>query len=85
VESGDQQRANGAIYMLGFVIECHLKALLLERHPNLSGAVDPARLSKSDKEVFGLLYSHELDDMLGFLPEIEKKLSGLTLVSGKPS
>ena len=73
--SGQNARATGAMYMGGFVIECLLKALLLERHRNLQGPVDPATLSVSDKEVFRLLYvSHELDAMLGFLPEIEKKL-----------
>src|SRR4051812_15718910 len=66
-ESGDSARATGAMYMGGFVIECLLKALLLERHANLQGPVDPSRLSLSDKEVFRLLYvSHALDEMLIF-------------------
>jgi hypothetical protein len=83
LDSGKQERANGAIYMAGFVIECLLKALLLERHQNLQGKVNPATLSKSDKEVFDLLYSHDLDDMVGFLPEIETKLSGVRTESGR--
>lgn len=83
LNSGDQDRANGAIYMAGFVIECLLKALLLERHRNLQGTVNPATLSDSDHEVFGLLYSHALDDMLGFLPEIETKLKGVRTKSGR--
>ena len=70
------------MYMAGFVIECLLKALLLERHPNLGRPVDPAKLSDSDREVLGLLYRHELDDMLGFLPEVEKKLSIIKTQSG---
>jgi hypothetical protein len=82
LDSRKQQHANGAIYMAGFVIECLLKALLLERHPNLQKPVDPAKLSRSDLEVFQLLYSHDLDDMLGFLPELEKKLSGVKTESG---
>jgi hypothetical protein len=82
LETRKQERANGAMYMAGFVVECLLKALLLERHPNLQKPVDPARLSKSDREVHELLYKHELDDMLGFLPELEKKLSTVTTKSG---
>lgn len=82
LNSGDPERANGAIYMAGFVIECLLKALLLERHPNLQRPVDPARLSASDREVFELLYRHDLDSMLGFLPELEKKLSPVKTKSG---
>lgn len=81
-DSGHRERANGAIYMAGFVIECLLKALLLERHPNLQRLVDRAKLSESDREVHSLLYSHELDDMLGFLPELEKKLTGLRTKAG---
>ena len=76
-DSRHPQRANGAIYMAGFAVECLLKALLLERHPNLGKPVDPAKLSRSDREVFELLYSHDLGDMLGFLPELEKKLSAV--------
>jgi len=83
--SGNAERANGAIYMAGFVIECLLKALLLERHPNLSKPVDPAMLSRPDREVFEALYRHELDDMLGFLPELEKKLSVVSTRTGKPA
>ena len=67
------------MYIGGFVIECLLKALLLERHPNLQGPVDPAKLSPSDREVFHLIYtSHELEAMLGFLPEVELKVLALS-------
>jgi len=75
IKSGENARGNGAMYLGGFVIECLLKALLLERHPNLQGPVDPAKLSEQDKGVLSLLYSHELDAMLFYLPEVEKKLS----------
>jgi hypothetical protein len=83
LKSEDNERANGVIYMAGFAVECLLKALLVERHPNLGKPVDPAKLSRSDREVFEALYSHELDDMLGFLPELEKKLDGIKTDSGR--
>jgi len=82
LDSGNAERATGAMYMAGFVVECLLKALLLERHPNLGRPADPASLSLSDREVLRLLYSHELDDMLGYLPELEKKLSNVKTKSG---
>lgn len=82
LKTGSQERANGAMYLAGFVIECLLKALLLDRHPNLVQPVDPAALSESDRDVHQLLYSHELDDMLAYLPELEKKLSGVRTKSG---
>ena len=82
LESGDPERANGAIYMAGFVIGRLLKALLLERHPNLRKPVDPAKLSTSDREVFGYLYGHDLDKMLGALPELAAKLSVVSTSEG---
>jgi hypothetical protein len=84
LESGDKSRANGAMYMAGFVIECLLKAILLERHPNLQGPLDPARLSAFDREVYSLLFSHELDAMLDFLPEVPKKLNALGQTERRP-
>ena len=77
LETGRNARSNGAMYMGGFVIECLLKALLLERHPNLQAAVDPAALSEPDREVHRLLYSHDLDEMLAFLPEVRTRLESV--------
>jgi hypothetical protein len=75
--SGENARATGAMYMGGFVIECLLKALLLERHPNLQGPVDAARLSHSDGEAHHLLFGHRLDEMLDFLPEVRTKFTAM--------
>jgi hypothetical protein len=75
VASGVKARFAGAMYVAGFVIECLLKALLLERHRNLAGIVDPASLSKTDREAYGLLFSHNLADLLDLLPEVEAKLT----------
>lgn len=70
--------------MAGLVIECLLKALLLDRHSNLQAPKDPALLSSSDKEAFDLIYrSHDLDDMRGFLPEVRKKLGDVNTKSGR--
>jgi len=82
LDSRNRERANGAMYMGGFVIECFLKALLLERFPNLKTRVSPATLSKRDQEILQLLYSHELDKMLEYLPELQKKLSHSNMQSG---
>jgi hypothetical protein len=84
LESAENARATGAIYMGGFVIECLLKALLLERHPNLQQPVDPARLSKRDREVLEQLYGHELDVMLQFLPDVKRKLTRVADEQGRP-
>jgi len=76
-KSGDRARFNGAMYMAGFVVECLLKALLLDRHPNLQTKVDPGKLSASDRKIYGLLFSHDLELMLDALPEIVAKLEDL--------
>jgi len=73
LRSGENERANGAIYMGGFVLECLLKAILLERHRNLGQRVDPAKLSSPDREAYLLLYSHSLVEILEFLPEVQTK------------
>jgi hypothetical protein len=71
------------MYMAGFVVECLLKALLLERHPNLGVPVNPANLSRTDRSVLEMLFSHDLDKMIDALPEIRKKLTGLGEPSGR--
>ncbi len=81
-DSRVNSRMNGAMYTGGFVIECLLKALLLERHRNLSGPVDLGKLSKPDREVHEMLYRHDLDDMLDFLPEIRTKLEKIKSTRG---
>jgi hypothetical protein len=78
LDSGDPERTNGAIYIAGFTIECLLKAMLLERRPNLSLPVDVSRLSVQDREAFDLLYrQHDLAAMLQFLPEVGAKLRAM--------
>lgn len=72
--SGDRGRLNGAMYMGGFTIECLLKALLLERHRGLQRVLDPAKLSKSERRIYGLLFGHDLDQMLNTLLDIRVKL-----------
>jgi hypothetical protein len=78
--SRDNGRCAGACYLAGFVIECLLKALILERRPGLGRNVDPARLPSADRYVLDLLYSHNLPALLDLLPEARVKL---TVVSGQ--
>lgn len=84
LKSKQNARANGAMYLGGLAVECFLKALLLERHPNLQGRVDPAALSSADREAYALLFSHALDEILAFVPEIGRKLQVLAGKDRKP-
>ncbi|HWL94219.1 MAG TPA: hypothetical protein VNT79_11865 [Phycisphaerae bacterium] len=64
------------MYLGGFVIECLLKARLLDRFKWLQSAGSPEGRSKGDQHLWSLCYrSHNLDEMLEKLPEITIKLS----------
>jgi hypothetical protein len=75
---GKNIHANGAIYIGGFVIECLLKAKLLERFPWLQNARLPQERNRNDQYIWSLCYrSHDLDEILAKLPEIITRLSQL--------
>lgn len=69
-------RANGAMYLGGFVVECRLKARLLEKHPWLQSS-PPRKPSAEQQLLRRLLYSHELDAILARLPEIPERMARL--------
>jgi hypothetical protein len=74
--TGRNARANGAMYLGGFVIECLLKAKLLEKRGWLQAARSSEGLSKNDVHLWSLCYrSHDLDAILAKLPEIDERLS----------
>lgn len=76
VRSGQRQRANAAMYLAGFVIECLLKAQLLETHRWLQAARGPDGRSKPERELWFLCYrSHDLGSMLERLPEVAERLA----------
>ncbi len=74
--SGRAAHANGAIYLGGFVLECLLKAQMLETHrwlqnppPNL------AKRSAGDRRLYVLCYqSHDLAAISEQLPRVARKL-----------
>jgi hypothetical protein len=77
-KSGQNARANGAMYLGGFVIECLLKAKLLERFPWLQSAGTAAGRSKTDQHLWSLCYrSHDLDEILDKIPEVVDRLSAM--------
>lgn len=75
-QTGRNPRANGAMYLGGFVIECLLKAKLLERFAWLQNAGSPEGREKDERHLWSLCYrSHDLDEILARLPEIQARLS----------
>ncbi len=72
-DSGRNARANGAMYLAGFVLELMLKAKLLEKHPVLSNGVRPERGSAALRRAWELCYrSHDLSLLLAALPEVAR-------------
>lgn len=72
--TGLRRHNNGVVYLCGLVIDCLLKAALLEKHPDLR-STEPELLSGERRAVWQLIYrSHELDEMLARLPELQSRL-----------
>lgn len=66
--------ANGAMYLAGIVIECLLKAKLLETSPWLQNKGGRGNNEK-EKRLWSLCYRlHELDEILANLPEVFRSL-----------
>jgi len=75
-KTGKNARANGAMYLGGFVMECLLKAQLLAEYPWLETAGSPEGRSRNDRHLWSLCYrSHDLDEILAKLPKILERLS----------
>jgi hypothetical protein len=68
------ERANGAMYLAGFVVECCLKAQLLRTHAWLRSASSAEGRGPQDKRLWLLLYSHKLDEILAHLPAVCARL-----------
>lgn len=68
-------RANGTIYLGGFVIECLLKANLLEEHPWLQSVDGPPERNESERDLWFLCFRrHDLGSMLDLLPRLAQRL-----------
>lgn len=70
-ETGQNARANGAMYLAGFVVECLLKAELLVEYEWLQNARTPQGLSTDEARIWNLCYrQHALDEILARLPSV---------------
>jgi hypothetical protein len=71
-KSNANRHANGVYYLGGFVLECLLKAKLLERHPWLQHPPgDRSKWSRRERRLFDLCYRwHDLQGLLDELPQI---------------
>ena len=73
-KTGDNARANGVFYLGGLVVDCLLKAALLERHPEVESPLEVEHLSAGGRHVRNLIFrSHALDEMLQYLPDLVER------------
>jgi len=71
-----RKRTNAAMYFGGFVIECLLKAKLLEKYAWLRRHYDPSQLARNDLELHRLCYKeHNLEGLMIRLSELMNKLA----------
>ena len=70
-DTNKNERANGAMYLAGFVIECLLKAQMLIEHSWLRNASQAALKTDDQRELYSLCYrSHDLDEIFAHLPNL---------------
>jgi len=76
--TGKNERANGEIYLAGYVLECMLKAMLLTKHPRLQFVSDPEKLSKADRRRWTLSRAtHDLLAIVEELPDLRRRIQNL--------
>lgn len=74
-KTGRNARANGAMYLAGFVVECLLKAKLIEKHAWLQHPFNVQSRAKPDQRAYDLCYRrHDLAALLEHLPELKQRL-----------
>jgi hypothetical protein len=77
-DSRRNERANGAMYLAGFVMECLMKAALLEQYPWLQNGAVPTTKSATDQRLWSLCYrSHDLLEILEHLPQFTDRFKKL--------
>lgn len=73
-KSGGLKHLNGAVYLAGLVLDCLLKARLLEKFPSLRQA-NIAALNNRDRRRWDLIYrGHDLEGLIVELPEVVEML-----------
>lgn len=75
-------QAHERSYLGGLVLDCLLKACLLEKHPGLNGAAF-ADLPPDGQRRWNLVFrSHDLEGLLVELPDLVRRLHDSSAISG---
>ena len=80
--TGANERANGVAYLAGFVVEILLKALLVEGCPSIARTSQHAPIGRENKKSFLVWRSHDLEEILASMPELEAALTKKGEIAG---
>lgn len=77
------QRANGAVYLAGLAIECHLKAEVLRERPHLGNRHGREELDALEQSLWDLVW--RLHDLAGLIEQLPDTLEVLraSLIGGE--
>ena len=82
--TGDNERAAGAMYLLGYTIEVLLKGQLIDRYPSARRPL-PDSAGDDERRARMLIFrSHDLEAMLLALPRLEASVRGAARRAGRP-
>lgn len=83
-DTGDNERATGALYLCGFVVEILLKAQLLRAH-EWAATRRSHEVSDAERGIWNLVWrSHDLPQMLRQLPQLQAAVQKAGERRGKP-
>jgi len=72
--TGENARANGVAYLVGFVVEILLKARLIDRYPEIARKRQH-EVSDAERDLWRLIWKqHDLEGMLERMSELEAAL-----------
>ena len=84
INTGQNDRMNGAVYLAGFVIEILLKAQLVAQYPTIAQKRQHDLLNH-ECEVWNLIWrQHQLDVMLNKVPGLKPSLRKMGERAGEP-
>lgn len=83
-KTGENARANGAMYLAGLVIDILLKAQLMRQYPEVARK-RPHEVTEGERRIWSLIWrSHDLAEMLEQHPSLAAAVAKLGEQAGRP-
>ena len=78
------KHANGVQYLGGFVVELLLKGQLVRQFESTSRARRSDSMSPRERRIWNLFFSHDLTEILNWMPEVEALIAKKGERDGRP-